>query len=106
MFEYGGAYGAVLIMILIASSADIILMAVNVFFRRDFLGNYAKHGISIFKLFICAFFIAYIVFVLAATEISQTMFTIHLICGALLGVDLVGGSVLKLKYRKKPANKA
>jgi hypothetical protein len=110
MFEFGQPYGIILIMVIIASAADILLMAGNVIFRRDFLSNFAKHGISVFKLLVCVIFIAFFLFVLISSSRSETpmssfMVNIHIICTVLLFIDLAGGTALKLKYPKKPRDK-
>jgi hypothetical protein len=110
MFEYGTIYGILLLMMYAASVMDIIFIIANIFFRREYRANYARYGISIFRILFSTALMAYAIFVLAANfNLTPTMRTIHFIAAILLGTDLIMSISYKLWFyirSKKFGNEA
>jgi hypothetical protein len=103
MFELGLVYGSLLIMMYTAPIMDLIFIAVNKFWRKEYFANFVRYGISIVKLIFCAIIAAFAVYVLVSfhARISATMFMIHLILAILLVIDIALSVGLKIYIRKK-----
>jgi hypothetical protein len=103
MFELGLVYGLILIMAYLAPVMDLIFIAVNKFFRKEYFANFVRYGISIVKLIFCAIIAAFAVYVLIKhhARLSVTMFMIHLILAVLLAADIALSIGLKIYIEKK-----
>jgi cation transporter-like permease len=99
MFEYGTIYGILLLMMFGASIMDIVFIFVNVFFRREYRANFAKYGVSFFRIVFSILLIGYVIFVLTSGgDLTPTMRSIHLAAAILLGIDVAVSIVYKLYF--------
>ncbi|MDR0943670.1 MAG: hypothetical protein LBM41_03970 [Ruminococcus sp.] len=103
MFELGFVYGLLLIFVYLAPVMDLIFIAVNKFWRKEYFANYVRHGISIFKLIFCAIIAGFAVYVLIEhhARLSLSMFMIHLVLALLLVIDIALSVFLKIYIEKK-----
>jgi hypothetical protein len=103
MFELGLVYGLLLIMVYLAPVMDLIFIAVNKFWRKEYFANFVRHGISIVKLIFCAIIAGYAVYFVIDhhAELSMTMIIIHLVLVLLLLIDIGLSIGLKIYINKK-----
>jgi hypothetical protein len=103
MFELGTVYGLLLIMVYLAPVMDLIFIAVNKFWRKEYFANYVRHGISIFKLIFCAIIAGFAVYfiVVQPTKLSTNMIIIHIVLIILLVIDIALSVFLKIYIEKK-----
>jgi hypothetical protein len=99
MLQYGPVYAVIMVLVLIAVISDLGGIVYNVFFRRDFLNNYARYGISVIKLVIYAILFTYMVLVLTSVVLTTAMFIIHLICAVLIFIDFSACVILKIRLK-------
>jgi hypothetical protein len=99
MFEYGTIYGILLLMMYIASIIDIIGIIANTFFRREYRANYAKYGISIFRIIFSILLAVFAIFIISIDKAMSASFRgIHIAAAILLCIDVVSSITFKLFY--------
>jgi hypothetical protein len=103
MFELGTVYGLLLIFVYLAPVMDLIFIAVNKFWRKEYFANFVRHGISIVKLIFCAIIAGFAVYfiIVQPTKLSTTMIIIHIVLIVLLLIDISLSIGLKIYINKK-----